>query len=306
MQWQTQNSDTGVENGWVFAESKTTDVNGKINAWWIAGNAEQQHISAHILRTDSSVSSAFISGRAYPLSTRSNSIHINWQSTVWDYFSVDVTPLTLPPTTYYSAINFPGGYTGLQSGQYLFSVWDVNGVDAQIIDSGIACCTGFGGEGTGAKCEVKMQPAVNNTYRFEIEVSYPVSNRTDYTLYFTDLSNGSRTRVAQLRYGQYVQPSGAAGFVEDWWHEGKSCLDTEERAAYFHQVRYKKGNNPLTTIKEATGSAVYNPWHNEICSNYQFSADGDKFLWSSGGQQRVGYPVNLPGKTAQHNRVTLP
>lgn len=280
-------------NGWVFAEQTHTDANGEIIAWWTAGDGYTQTVSAHIRLQDGSHQQVSMSGQAYPHSTRSNSIHINWSSEEWDYFSVDVTPLTLPATTYYSAINFPGGYAGLQTNKYLFSVWDVNGVDAQVVDPGIATCTGFGGEGTGAKCYVDYEPNMNTTYRFEVQVSYPQLNSTDYTLFFTDLSNNQRTRVAQLRYGKRELPRGAAGFVEDWWEKGSSCLETNERSAYFGRVLYKKGVQPITEIKQARATAVYNEWHNEVCSNYFFGSENGQFLWSSGGKRKVSPPHNI-------------
>jgi hypothetical protein len=118
-------------------------------------------------------------------------------------------------------------------------------------------------------------------------------------MYFTDLTLGQRTRVAQLRYGRQVIPSGAAGFVEDWWQTGMSCLDTEERSAYFHNIKHKQGNNAFTTVTQASGTAVYNQWHNEVCANYQFVAEDGKFLWSSGGDSRVVAPLNV-GSQSRH------
>ncbi|NRB37107.1 MAG: DUF922 domain-containing protein [Pseudomonadales bacterium] len=288
--WQPEE---GVASGWIFPKTKNSNSAGEISSWWVAGTAYKQSVNVLIKRVDGSISKAVITGDAAPHETRSNSIHINWNSPNWDHFSVDVTPVTLPETTYYSAINFPGGYTGLQTDKILFSVWDVNGIDAEIVDSGMATCTGFGGEGTGAKCYLPYTPKTGVKYRFEIEVSYPVSNRTDYTMYFTDDETGPRLRVAQLRYGKQVTPQGASGFIEDWWQTGASCLETEARTAYFENIQYKQGNDTFTKIRSARFSAVYNQWHNEICSNYYFSAEKNRFIWSSGGKALVGDPVNL-------------
>lgn len=282
-------------NGWVFPNTTKTNAQGEVSAWWMAGTANRQTLQAEITRANASTVSTQAQGRAEDLATRSNSIHINWSSSTWDTFSVDVRPLTLPATTYYSAINFPGGYTGLQTNKVLFSVWDVAGIDAQIIDPGVSTCSGFGGEGTGAKCYIDYQPQVGTDYRFEVEVSYPVYGRTDYTGYFTDMSTGQRLKLATLRYGQRQEPRGAAGFVEDWWEQGNNCLTTNERTAYFHNVRHRLGQSLWQDINTATGTGVYVKWHNEICSNYQFSAEDGKFKWSSGGSERIGQPLNLPG-----------
>jgi len=296
-------SENGEQDGWAFADTAVTNAQGEVAAWWTAGTGDRQVMLAKIKRQDGTVSDTYFTGSAYPHKTRSNSTHINWASPEWDHFSVDVTPITLPATTYYSAINFPGGYTGLQTDKIIFSVWDSNTIDAQIIDAGIATCSGFGGEGTGAKCYVPFQAKLNHQYKFEIQVSYPVSNRTDYTLYFTDESQGQRIKVAQLRYGQTSIPNGASGFVEDWWQTGESCLATKERSVYFSNVKYKKGNDAFTTIDRATPSAVYNQWHNEICSNYFFGEQDGKFLWSSGGKDRISRPLNLPNTGVNISRV---
>lgn len=298
--WESENTE---QDGWAFANNSVTNAHGEVGAWWTAGTGDRQVMLAKIKRQDGTLSDTYFTGFAYPHQTRANSIHINWASPAWDHFSVDVTPITLPATTYYSAINFPGGYTGLQTDKFIFSVWDTNSIDAQIIDAGIATCTGFGGEGTGAKCYVPFKAKLNHRYKFEIQVSYPMSNRTDYTLYFTDESQGQRIKVAQLRYGQRTTPSGASGFVEDWWQTGTSCLATKERSVYFSNVKYKKGNEAFTMIKRATPSAVYNQWHNEICANYFFGEQDGNFLWSSGGKNRISRPLNLPNTGANISRV---
>lgn len=186
-------------------------------------------------------------------------------------------------------------------------MWDVNGINAEIIDVGASSCTGFGGEGTGAKCEYALSPVVGGTYRFEVEASYPVAGRTDYTGYMTDIASGQRIKLATIRDGSRQYPSGAAGFVEDWWEEGSSCLVTNARTAYFHNVRYQRDGGSWTEIKSGRFSAVYNQWHNEICANYYFGAEDGKFKWNSGGDELVGPPVNVPNNNPDFSTsVTLP
>ncbi|WP_051259002.1 DUF3472 domain-containing protein [Chitinibacter tainanensis] len=284
----------GNDSGWVFPLAEKTDSNGQISAWWTAGKASSQQVRASITLADGSRREAEITGQAFAHSTRANSIHLNWSSPLWNGFKVDVTPVSWAPTTYYSAINFPGGYTGIQTSQLLFSLWDVNGVSPVVIDKGMATCSNFGGEGTGIKCYAPYTPQANVTYRFELEVAATSDGKTDYTLYFTDLSNGQRKKFATMRYQAKVSPYGASAFVEDWYEEKASCLANTRRAAYFSNVQYR---NPSTgawsEIRKATGDAVYNEWHNEICANYSFSAEGGRFLMGTGGEV-VGQPLNLP------------
>lgn len=290
----------GNDSGWVFPLAEKTDASGQVAAWWVAGKASFQRVLASIATADGAVRDAEITGQAYPHETRANSVHVNWSTpTSWDRFSVDVTPLSWAPTTYYSAINFPGGYTGIQSSQVLFSLWDVNGVSPIVVDKGNATCSNFGGEGTGIKCYAPITPKVNVTYRFELEVAPTSDGRTDYTLYFTDGSTGVRSKFATMRYQSKVTPYGASGFVEDWWEAKANCLANTARTAYFHNIQYRdKASGSWKEIRKATADAVYNEWHNEICANYRFSAENGKFRISTGGEQ-VGPPLNLPNSATQ-------
>ncbi|WP_157670140.1 DUF3472 domain-containing protein [Chitinibacter sp. GC72] len=284
----------GNASGWVFPLADKTDANGQIAAWWTAGNASAQQIRASIQLADGSTRETEITGQAFPHSTRANSIHLNWSTPLWNAFSVDVTPQSWAPTTYYSAINFPGGYTGIQTSQLLFSLWDVNGISPVVIDKGMATCSTFGGEGTGIKCYAPYTPQVNVTYRFEVEVAATSDGKTDYTMYFTDSSNGQRKKFATMRYQAKVTPYGAAAFVEDWYEAKASCLANTRRAAYFSNVKYRSpSTGAWTEIRKASGTGVYNEWHNEICANYSFSTDQRRFLMGTGGEI-VGQPLNLP------------
>lgn len=308
----------GASSGWIFAASPTTDSDGRVSAWWTAGDAAEQTVTARISHADGTTSEATAHGSSMPHSTRSNSIHINYEVTgTYDAFSVDVTPVTFAPTTYYSTINFPGGYTGLQNTSsadgpaplenqvVIFSVWDVGVVDAVVVDAAGSTCTGFGGEGTGARCMLQYAWELGHSYRFELEITYPVADRTDYAVWVSDATDPSaivrRTHIATLRYGEHAEPWYASGFVEDWYVEAPSCLDNPERTVRFHDARYRYAG-AWTDVRAASFGAVYNPWHDEICANYAYRADGDAFLWSSGGDL-VDAPL-MPGDPPP--RVALP
>lgn len=298
--------ETSPGSGWIFPTASSTDADGRVSAWWTAGDAAEQTVTARIEHVDGTTTEATAHGESTPHSTRSNSIHINYEVLdIYDAFSVDVTPVTFPPTTYYSAINFPGGYTGIQNtssedgppppeNQYvIFSVWDVGSVEAVVVDAAGSTCTGFGGEGTGARCMLQYPWEIGRAYRFELEVTYPVASRTDYAVWVSDATDpeslARRTHIATLRLGEHAEPWYASGFVEDWYVEASSCLDNPERTARFHHARYRRVGT-WTDVRAATFGAVYNPWHNEICANYAYRAEGDAFVWSSGGL-RVDAPL---------------
>lgn len=290
----------GTASGWVFPDSAVSDANGYVSAWWVAGTATNQRVNVSIQQTDGVTKSASITGTAYGHATRANSIHVNWQSPAWDRFSVDVTPQTWPATTYYSTMGFNGGYTGIQSHQTLFSLWDVNGVSPVVIDQGISTCSSFGGEGTGIKCEAPITPKTGVTYRFELETSLVAGGKQDYTMYFTDLTNNTRKKLATMRVPTVLNQSGAAAFVEDWWTEANTCLNNAVRSAKFSNVRYRnQATQAWANIVTGTGSAVYTPNHNEICVNYKFDFSNGVFTATSGGLN-VGYPLNMPGSAKNY------
>lgn len=292
--WQPR---TGEASGWAFADSVVTDANGYATAWWTAGTAQAQTLDVSIQTKDGAIKAVAITGTAYGHTTRANSIHLNWSTPAWDKFSAEVTPITWEPTTYYEVIGINGGYTGIQSHQRLFSLWDVNGVSPEVIDSGISKCSNFGGEGTGIKCESAFVPKTNVAYRFEMEVVAAPNNKQDYTVFFTDPTDGVRQKLATMRLPRPQTNAGAYGFVEDWGTEAASCLANKPRAAYFGNVKYRDLATGLwVDVKKANGTAVYTPTHNEVCANYQHIVENGKFRLSTGGTV-LGKPLNLPGDT---------
>lgn len=290
--WQ---ADVATGSGWVFPIETVTDSAGKARAYWTAGGGASQMLTASIR----SGASTTITGNALAHPTRSDSIWLGWDTpAAWQSFNVDVTPVTFPATTYYSAINFPGGYTGIQSSQLLFSVWDVNGIGAQLIrSSAAASCTSFGGEGTGIKCEQPFTPQVGHTYRFRVSVSYPDAQHTDYTMSFTDVDgDGTEREYATLRYGANVPSLGASAFVEDFGGGAESCLATAARTVLFGNVRYRTGAT-AKWIPVVTGRPTANhvPDNDEICANYYYGVQKGRFELSTGGSELVGPPMYPSG-----------
>jgi hypothetical protein len=291
---------SGTASGWVFPDSTVTDANGYVSAWWVAGTSQNQSVNVSIQQTDGVIKSATITGTAYGHTTRANSIHVSWRTPAWDKFKADVTPQTWAPTTFYEVIGFNGGYGGIQSTQTLFSIWDVGGVSPVVIDPGISKCSNFGGEGTGIKCEAPITPKVNVTYRFELETASAEGGKQDYTMYFTDMSNNIRKKLATLRVPSVLAQSGGDGFVEDWYTVATSCLNNAVRAAKYSNVWYSdKTTHAWVNITSAEGAAVYTPNHNEICVNYNFDFGNGIFNLSTGGMN-IGYPLNMPGSTKQY------
>lgn len=296
-----------LDSGWVFPSAPETDVRGEINAWWTAGTASTQSLAAGIVLAGGGESHVTITGSALPHVTRADSVHINYDvGQKWDAFSVDVTPLKFPGTTYFSALNWIGAYTGVQNNApgpslepgsaqdktLLFSVWDSNGVNAELINAGDSICDTFGGEGTGVRCRLRgYKWKIGGTYRFEVTVKQqPTIRRTDYTVHVTDIGSGTTKNLGTVRYGALVWPNYGSGFVEDYASDSPSCLAAPQKTVYYHNVRVHPVGRDWTRIKSASLSRVFTPKNNEVCSNYDFAVEDGKFLMSTGGL-RVGRPI---------------
>ena len=195
-----------------------------------------------------------------------------------------MTPATGPQSTYYSTLNWPGAYGGIQFDDYggpiskvLFSVWDIDASKkAEILDQG-ACneTVGFGGEGTGTSCRLLLPPSEHgaiaglpddymlqpgDTYETHLVVSHPADCATcsDYTFTFTDVTRGlGPISLGTQRYKENVEPWYGSGFIEDWSDQpGDHCLNAGTRTAYFHDLQAKTAAG-WQAITSASFNAVY-------------------------------------------------
>ncbi|KAJ3002172.1 UNVERIFIED_CONTAM: hypothetical protein HDU68_006417, partial [Siphonaria sp. JEL0065] len=122
-----------TSNGWIFPVVNNSDATGLAQAYWVAGKLAQQTLKASIVTKDGLISSVQFNGAAQGHNTRSNSIHVSWQTPDFKQFSVDVTPLSWPQSTYYEAIGINNAYTGIQNDRLLFSMWEFGGKNPEII-----------------------------------------------------------------------------------------------------------------------------------------------------------------------------
>ena len=312
--------DTAPGHGWVFPNGKETDAEGRIRAFWTSGDQESQSAAARIEVEGGAAQTVTFTGEAWPSErTRTDSVHILYEvPDAYTEFKVRVTPVTGPQSTYYSTLNWPGAYGGIQFDDYggpitkvLFSVWDIDATKkAEILDQGDCNATvGFGGEGTGTSCRLLLPPSKHgpiaglpddymlkpgDTYETHLVVTYPADCATcsDYTFTFTDVTRGlGPISLGTQRRKEKVEPWYGIGFIEDWWDEpGDHCLNSGTRTAYFHdlQAKTKSGWQEITT---ASFNVVYAPGNHEICANYFFGVADGKFLVSSGGAELISRPI---------------
>ena len=315
-------------NGWGFGSSKVTDQQGRLYGYWTAGQPGNGTISAVIALDGGGESKVDFTGAVADHRSRTNSVHLNYQvDGSYTEFKIRITPLSAPPATYYSALNWQDAYTGIQfdgnTTMVIFSVWDAGGEKAKISDPG-ACNAqvDFGGEGTGTSCRFKLPPSKNgavaglpddyhlevgNTYELYLAMKSSPSGGTAHTVSFSDLTRGlgpislgTQTTGTAFHGGKY-----ASGFVEEWVDHG-SCL-SNSRSVLYHGLRAKIGG-VWQDVKTGTFTPNYVSNNNEICGNYLATGIDNTFLMSSGGTQYVGRPY-VPGDAAFKqpvNTIELP
>ena len=306
-----------ADNGWGFGASKVTDQQGNLYGYWTAGKAGQNGLSAVIALEGGGESAVSFSGSVAEHESRTDSVHLYYDvDDSYTEFKVRITPLTAPPATYYSALNWQDSYAGIQfdgdTTTVIFSVWDAGGEKAKITDEG-ACnaLVGFGGEGTGTSCRFKLPPSKHgaiaglpsdyrlepgNTYELHLSMASSPNGGTAHSLTFTDLTRGiGPISVGTQTTGTAFKGGGhASSFVEEWTEHG-DCL-SNTRAVLYHGQRAKVGGS-WQDLQSASFSPNYITTNNEVCGNYLARELDGTFLMSSGGKDYVGRPF-VPGDNA--------
>ncbi|MDE2927979.1 MAG: DUF3472 domain-containing protein [Acidobacteriota bacterium] len=245
---------TDKKSGWVYPSEGITGTDGRISATWVAGSPGNGSLT---LTVENDVSAQTVEIPTQSVTSR----RPPWaQNVVWMYsalstgYSIDLTPLTEPRGTYYAAIGWEGGYAGLQRGGFRFdrelqfSVWDVDGIKAQVIRRGDGLiCRRFGNEGTGQSCDLNYPWRVDGTYRFEV-TEEELNGGSVMTLHVTDLAANRRRFVGALRYGRRANLTWAYMFVEDFLRTAPTCLAQPVRSAAIRRALARIGDSwqPIT------------------------------------------------------------
>jgi hypothetical protein len=303
-------------NGWGFSADPKTDANGHLYGYWTAGNVGPGKIAATIVLEGGGESRVEFNGTVVSQESRTDSVHLDYDvDGSYTELKVQITPVTNPAATYYSAINWQDSYAGIQfdrdgAGQLtmsmvIFSVWDAGGAKAAVTDQG-GCNSvlGFGGEGTGTSCRLRFPPNAQNgtiaglpsDYMLKVGDTYELyltmrasGTGTAHTLSFRDVTNdigpislGTQTTGTSFQGGRF-----ASSFIEEWTPHG-SCLSAG-RTVYYHDLQAKVGST-WRPIKTGHFNPNYIATNNEICANYLASVVNGMFFMSSGGSEYVGRP----------------
>lgn len=237
---------TDRHSGWVYPSEGITDAQGRLRARWVAGWPGDGTLTLTIENESSRAVKKLTTRSTAPVNppaAHANLYFHNWDNPSAGY-SIDMTPLTDPTGTYYAAIQWDGGYTGLQRGGHLydrqlqFSIWDTPGHgDAELVDrASDVVCEPFGGEGTGVKCALGFPWEVGATYRFEI-TEEEMAGGSALTLHVIDVAAESRRFVGTIRYAARADLRWFAMFVEDFTPREPHCLAREVQSAAIRRPR---------------------------------------------------------------------
>lgn len=269
---------TDERSGWVFPAEGRSDRLGKVDGAWIPGFPGLGKLTLRYVEADEEKAIDYETFSEAPENPPWAGWDLSIPSPRATGYSIDLTPLTEPPGTYYAAMFWQDGYTGLQrrgdlfDRQLQFSQWDApDGTPAEIVDvaDGVICKR-FGHEGTGVQCGTQYPWAVGKTYRFKMteELSGGVSL---VSMHVTDLESSDRRYIGTLKAGRRLSHTRMIPFVEDFRRRAPTCLDQEVRSAAFRraQARTEEGWIPLVdaTVVPHFGRDVGNPGTPD-CANY--------------------------------------
>ena len=237
---------TDRHSGWVYPPEGMTDSRGLFWTTWVAGWPGEGILSVTVENEFSRVTEELATLSTIPEDPPGGlaSIYIGNRAWTSAGYSIDMTPLAEPPGTYYAAIAWDGGYTGLQRGgdrydrQLHFSVWDTPRYgDAELVDTASdVVCSDFGGEGTGLKCRLNYPWKLGSTYRFEV-TAQEMNGGTAMTLHVTDLAADTKRFVGTIRYARSAYFPHFQMFVEDFTLRAPHCLAREVRSAAIRRPR---------------------------------------------------------------------
>ncbi len=268
-----------ARSGWVFPAAGRTNAQGVIDAAWIPGFPGEGELVLAFTENEEQLTHAFATNSLVPANPPWGGHALSVSSPVATGYSIDMTPLTEPPQTYYAAMNWARGYTGLQrkgdlyDRQLQFSQWDASGgTPPEVVDvaDGVHCRR-FTHEGSGVQCGMEYPWAVGKTYRFEMTTEPGPSGFTHFSLHVTDLESGVRRYVGTLRASGRGFHTGFIPFVEDFRRVAPTCLDQEVRSAAFRRAMARTDAGWVPLVNAAVRPHLFEDAGNPGtpgCANY--------------------------------------
>jgi hypothetical protein len=244
---------------------------------------------------------------------------------------VVLSPSTYPHHSFYSAVNIDGFFAGLQNTSdvdaqvedvpdadrvLIASVWNLAEGDAQQLYGmdGLECVP-HGQDLGGIRCTLAGAWQPEQAYVFQLErttlalgetgpdyealgyLTEPCASTagcTDYTLWYgTPEATDDLQRVVAYRYQSGELAGSFGSFIQPYSDlpEQNSCLATPVYDAHF--LPFIQQGDTFEPVVDASFSAAYLSWYNEVCANYSAEPEANGFHLITGGPRPLGRPVLL-------------
>jgi hypothetical protein len=292
----------GAASGWVFPIARSTDADGRVEAWWTAGPDAAQNVRASVLDGDGGGASVVIAGTAEPRRTRPTRVYLQYPVDAFDEYSVVVIPDLVPPGSSIGALwTVPCGAGlsidapadgGAPTPRAFAFCWDATTEPSSVLDASGSSCRAIASDTglRGTQCAQPFAWKVGSPYRIELETRHVVAGHTDYVFY-VGTGAADRTKLVELRFAGADRPSAAFSYLQSD-AAASSCLDTERLSARFRDVTQIDASVP-SDVRSASFTRDYDVADNEICANYAYGVSDGAFMLSTGSD--VVGPPRPPG-----------
>jgi len=228
-----------------------------------------------------------------------------------DILVSEIRPTISATYTYYNALGWTGGYTGLQMTDkgpgFIFSIWDPPGTEGAPSIRSIYSLPGsvvnrFGGEGTGLHyLDTSAKWTLNHWYRF-VARCWGTGNVTDFALWTQDEETGAWTHHVTLEAPEssFRFDSWLYSFLEDWYGSGDALRRAEYRWPKVHTLSNQWFSVTQADAHVSPNALVNNPFAKAF--DMGMNSDASIFV-QTGGDTKTSFTGNsihllATGKTA--------
>ena len=279
-QWKLETEDY---TGWAYPSSGSTGQHGRFSIRWVPSFPGEGKFTVTVAGAGYNEEMEVKTVSKAPPVPPNTAMLFTMKHEPATGYRADVRPFAGPRGTFY-AMNWHGGYMGLQRGgslydrQLQFSAWDVSEDRlAVVVEEGEGVdCSRFGHEGFGVQCSLEYPWSDREIYRYEMITRYEAeTDLTHIMAYITDMATGQRRYIGTLGRPGRQHYDQVTVFLEDFARTEPHCLAQPVRAILLTRVRAMIDGewSPLTLGEVLRQNADANNPDTPPCSNYVLISD---------------------------------